>query len=941
MNLAASLRALASAALDPDNRPARLNFGPQHRDLEQLILLQQLSISEGFMTGLHGVLTCVTSQADLSEKQLLGVPVGVQIVTDRGQFRPVNGIVTKFRRGQSDGGLTVCQLTVADGLSVLAKRRNSRVFINKSLPDILQTMLSEWRGRSPTLARACEFDLSGLNRSRYPVRSYVRQDNETDARFIQRLLRRDGVTWFVKAGPAQSSKQTSSAQDDAPVHTLVFCDDPMRLSQCAAGTVRYHARDAGTEMRDSITYWSWLFELVAGRVEHASWDYKSGQVHQVEQVSAIDQGPSGNDLAQLLSDSTIDVPHAYDSWDDHSRIAHDRMLAHEGQAARIDGISGVRDLAVGFWFGLVNHPVVDAQDPADRQFVTTSLHHRADNNLPKELDDPVTALLDASRPLFDVHAANRTQPATNVSAAQSPGPSDTRYQNTFSCVRRGVPLTPAYDPAIDLPPDHLVTGVIVGPKGEEVFADELGRVRVQIQGLNADDHAHAQGAGTNSTPSDSAPVRVASALAGQGFGMNIPLRIGMECLLATVGGDPDKLVIVGVLSSGVNVPAQFTHTGAMPGNRYVSGLKTKEIKGQRYNQLRFDDTAGEISSQLASEHSYSQLNLGAMTHPRTDGHGEARGDGAELRTDAAAAVRAAKGILLTTYARNQAAGHQLDRDELNRLLAECTELFKALGDYAGQHGGHAGDTQPQSAIAATVKDWDSTTSAGSGTAGAAAGQPGVVAIGAEAGTVNVTPKTHVTYAGENIDQVAQQHVQLTSGQRLNAMAGQGMHLFARGDGVQAVAAEGPLLLQAQADSLTANAQKGVRITSNAGEILATAPTIRLVAEDGSYVQIGNGGITLGTKGDIKLLSASHQWAGPSTQQAPRTSFNNAPTDQQFRLHYPGHTADSPAVASNQNYRMTLDDGRVLEGKSDAGGLTSLVKDDAMRIATIDILKPAL
>ncbi|MEJ8800395.1 type VI secretion system Vgr family protein, partial [Trinickia caryophylli] len=74
----------------------------------------------------------------------------------------------------------------------------------------------------------------------------------------------------------------------------------------------------------------------------------------------------------------------------------------------------------------------------------------------------------------------------------------------------------------------------------------------------------------------------------------------------------------------------------------------------------------------SSEHAASEVNLGYLTHPRTNGDGEYRGEGAELRTDAAAALRAAKGILLTTYARSKAAGHQLDRDELTQLLNECT-----------------------------------------------------------------------------------------------------------------------------------------------------------------------------------------------------------------------------------------------------------------------------
>ena len=39
--------------------------------------------------------------------------------------------------------------------------------------------------------------------------------------------------------------------------------------------------------------------------------------------------------------------------------------------------------------------------------------------------------------------------------------------------------------------------------------------------------------------------------------------------------------------------------------------------------------------------------------------------------------------------------------------------------------------------------------------------------------------------------------------------------------------------------------------------------------------------------------------------------------------------------------MTLDDGRVVEGKSGSDGLTDLVSDDAMRIVKIDILKNPL
>lgn len=932
MNLADALQAFASSALNQSNRAIRLHWGKAQSTLEQVLVVQRIDIREGLYTGIEGHLTCLSTRSDLPLKTFLGLPVAVRLVTDRGALHEICGLITDARAGQSDGSLATYQLTIRDALSVLERRVNTRIFRSKSVPDIIDTLLKEWQTRSPALARAFDFDLAAMDRSRYPQREMTLQFNESDADFIRRLCRREGIAWFTAAGK-RAQEAASSGDAGLPIHTLVFCDDPMKLPQASAGIVRYH-REAATEERDGITLWSASQHIVSGSVQRASADYKHGAMDQSSQVSILDQGEAGNDLAQLLSDSFIDVPHAADSSDDYQRLATARMLSHELRAASVEGSSGVRDLAVGRWFELTGHPDVSQLPPEQRQFMVTRLHHRGQNNLPKALNERAQLLFDSSRwssGLPDLI----TQSATSATE-------ETRYQNSFSCVRRGVALTPTYDPRIDLPRVHPMTARVVGPKNEEVHCDELGRIKVQLLGLNPEDHAHAQGAGTSGTDADSAYVRVSSSWAGNGYGHDTLPRVGMEVALDFLNGDPDKMFVTGVLHNGPNKPATFSHAGGLPGNRFLSGMKTKEIQANRYNQLRFDDTPGQISSQLASEHAASELNLGYLTQPRTDGNGQARGEGAELRTDAAASLRAAQGILLTTYARNKAAGQMLDRDELNELLGQCTELFKSLGDYAGQHGGQAADSGGQSALAGAFRNWDagSTNGGQDSAASAPSAAHAIMAFGAATGSVAVTPKTQLNYAGENIDQVAQQHLQLMSGQRFNATAGQGMQLFSRGTGIQAIAGEGPVLLQAQNAALTANAQKGVKISTNENEILITAPTIRLVAEDGSHIKIG-GGVTMGTQGDIKLLSASHQWGGPSTQQAAKTSFSNAPTDQRFRLHYPGESAETAPAAANQSYRITLDDGRVIEGKSDANGLTELVKDDAMRILKIDILKPAL
>lgn len=94
----------------------------------------------------------------------------MRLVTDRGHLHFINAIIQNVQIGQSDGELCVYQLTVCDALSLMDKRTNSRVFRKQSVVDVLAVMFNEWRQRSPALARAFEFDLSFLNRDRYPPR---------------------------------------------------------------------------------------------------------------------------------------------------------------------------------------------------------------------------------------------------------------------------------------------------------------------------------------------------------------------------------------------------------------------------------------------------------------------------------------------------------------------------------------------------------------------------------------------------------------------------------------------------------------------------------------------------------------------------------------------------------------------------------------------------
>ncbi|AXV84402.1 type VI secretion system Vgr family protein [Ralstonia solanacearum] len=835
-------------ALDPSKRPVRLDWGRRQSQLQDVLVPQHIDITEGLCTGIDGTVTCLSARPDLPQAALMGRPVSVQLVTDRGKLHPINGIVTNVRMGHSDGGLTCVQLTVRDALTILEQRVNHRVFRAMSLPNTLETLIREWRGRSPTLARSFDFELL-IDRAQYPVREQTRQAGESDAAFIRRLCRFAGIFWFIRAG------KPDGADSDTPVHTLVFCDNAMLLPQSPAGTVPYH-HGAAVKDSDSITLLATARSLVPGGVRRASGDYKTGKMDVAEFDTLIDQGEAGNDLAALLMDRTIDPPHAGDSRDDHARLAKARILAHEHRAECVHGASDVRNLPPGTWLTPSGHPEMDTREPEQRQHIVVNLRHQGTNNFPKALGERAQALFAASRWTFDALPASED--------------GQSRYENTFICVRRGVPLTPAFDPSVDFPPVEPFSAWVVAGKDEAVHCDAYGRIKVQIPGLHPDDHAHAQGAGTSGTERDSAWVRCLTPWAGPNYGVDMLPRAGMEVLIGHLGGDPDKMIILGTVHGGPNMPATFSGMGSLPGNKHISGIKTQEIKGQGHNQLRLDDTSGQISSQLASTHAHSQINLGYLTHPREEGRGTPRGEGLEARSDAHVTLRSGMAMLLSAWQRLKASGGQLAREDYVQLMQDSLDLFKSLGDYAAQHQGVPMDTQAQEALASTIKGWPDQPGEAKGDPAAQA----AIGITAPAGISLATPKAVATYAGANVDTVAQKHVQVTSGERINMQAGGGLSFFAHQDGISAIANQGKLRLQSQADDTLIDSAKNIHWTAVDGKLVGIAKEVLLMTPEGAYLKLAGGTVEVGGNGPFISKNSGHQWEGPASMGADLPKFDH-------------------------------------------------------------------
>ncbi|PUE90110.1 type VI secretion system Vgr family protein [Xanthomonas oryzae] len=897
-------------AISQDGRILELQFAGQNAPRRNLLFPLRLQLTGALSEPFTADVTCLSQSSAIELKTLLGQRAGITIRHHDGE-RKVNGVVTAVRQLGADGGLSSYRLRIQPALALLAYRRTCRIFQEQSVPDIVAQIVQEHRASNPPIAAS--FRLDQQLRQTYAPRSYCTQFDEDDLSFMHRVMAEEGINYtFVFAD-----------DQGAPTHTLVLFDDVNDLAQASPARIGYRRAEDATPA-DSLLAWQGERQVMTSATALVSYDYKPAASSNADDWSVIDQGEEGRAASATLRDYSALSPYYASDSAEYARYAQVRQTWHDQQAKTWYGGATTPGLEVGTYVEIADHPSLAQDSSEQRQFVVTEQFLDITNNLPADMTRQLPSGL-LGLPSADV------SPPPSLAAVPPPPEGAAQYLR-FAGVRRGVALVPSRVPSLRRPSaSGPQTATVVGKAGEVVDTDEMGRILIQMHWPLAQEHAKG-GAGYDER--SSTRVRYASPSASEGFGHQFIPRVGDEVLIEFLHGDIDRPIAVAVIHNGRRPTAAFSGATGLPGNRTLSGILTREHNGSGANELLFDDTTGQPRARLASTHQASELNLGYLTHARKDGEATARGQGAELRTDAAAALRAAQGMLLTTYARSQAAGHQLDRDELDALLAQCLELFKGLGDYAAQHGGQAVETGGQDALRQALQGWPS------GTDRSAAGKP-LMAFAASEGMVSATPHSHLSYAGQNIDSVAQQHLQLTSGQATRVHAGQGIALFAQASGLSAIANQGPVRLQAQADALVANAQTNLQLTANTGEVLLSAPRIRLVAEDGSFLSIGGGGITLGTQGGVELHAASHALLGPSTEQADRPSFGKDGTDQKFQLHYPSHSADTPQLAANQPYSITLDDGRVVQGVSDAHGLTDLLSDEVTRIARIEVHKPPL
>ncbi|MDI3379639.1 type VI secretion system Vgr family protein [Acinetobacter sp. V89_7] len=660
-------RVLEQLGLGALKRAVHVQFS--HAALNAQVFLQRIEGKHALNDGLSVELTCLSTNAHIALKQFIGCRVAVDQVTDSGALARTSGIITRATQGQSDGALTIYTLTLQDPTAFWHKRRNSRVFINKSVPEISEILFKEWQSKSRLFAESLTLDLSGLSQD-YDIRPLSIQMNETDYEFLTRLWRSEGINWLVD----EKHVVVAHALQEMAPQKLRLIDHNQPFLALERGVIRFH-RSHATEYFDSMT------QLVAHRQLQSTATYL-----QRWQADALiqDEGNGSIQSAHLHSEQhsneSLSLEQAWSiepAWTtdltgaDQATISsaqqieklNQNMTAYqEFQAKYFTAHSSVRDAQVGYWFELTGHPEIDTHERADRQFLIYEKQFYNQNNLPKALQQQV----------------ERLQPASTLNFLQN----QERQGNQLSLIRRQIKLVPDYQPLVHRPAVYPQRARVVGSENEEIHVDEWGRIKVRFLFTRAEDHAHDTGAGSNENDTDSAWVDVLTPWAGEQYGARFLPRVGELVVIDFFDGHVDRPFVIGRIHEGQRSPTKFDVKGQLPATRNLSGIRSKEVAGSGFNQLRFDDTTGQISAQLQSSHGTSQLNLGNLSHPKNEETSQGRGEGFELRTDHYGAVRAGQGMLISTYAQQQAIADHLEAAQAQSLLVQGHESMKMLSDIA-------------------------------------------------------------------------------------------------------------------------------------------------------------------------------------------------------------------------------------------------------------------
>ncbi|MFP3180279.1 MAG: type VI secretion system Vgr family protein [Paraburkholderia sp.] len=836
----------------------------------------------------------VSTTERIELKQLIAQPVTLWIQQADSSYKPHNGYVHTARRLGADGGLTSFQLSFASWMHFLRFRRDQRIWQDKSVDEIVTDIFNA----HPQAKGVFRFALS----SPLPARSYCRQD-EDDWNFVHRLLESEGLY-----GVWQQAQ-------DGKSHTLVITDRLLTLGTLSPETVQFYRAGTRNEA-DALTQWTGSRTMQSVTLTTRTFDYKNPSTPYNPKGTSVPTMPNQGALPEQAEVYEYTGAYTYPRQDRGDQLSRIRMEEWESRAKRFHGAGGLRGVDAGLRFILTDHPDHDGDSQSQREFAVIEVAWAIENNLPvsakgKSFPHSLQTSLAEAR-------ANHAGDA--LTSVRHMDGSDGFYLVEIEAQRTTVPFRSPLEHG--KPEMHLESAMVVGPKGEEVYTDELNRVKVQFiwdRLNNADDRA-------------SCWIRVAQSDTGNGYGgVHIP-RVGEEVLVDYIGGDCDRPIITSRIYNAVTKPQW--HTDAL-----LSGYRSKEYGGAGYNQMVFDDSTGQNRVQLYSTSSRSQLHLGYLTQQDGNSRGRYLGAGFDLKSDAYGAVRAGMGLYISTHPAS--VEQPLDASDTRDQLTRAQTLIESLSQAS-----ITAQAEDLSIGQSALKDFSQGTEQAISAPGASGGKTGgggtgsangfsapLLLIGSPSGVAVATQKAAHVSADQQVNLVSGDTTYVSTGKSLIASAAEKISLFVQKAGMRLIAAKGKVEVSAQSDEIRVSAAENITVTSANGRVTIQAKDELILQCGGSYIRITPSGIEDGMSGARVIKSASFSRQGPSSMAE---HFNSRETTA-FNDPYVLHDKISGELLRNHPYEIARGDGSIIKGMTDAEGKTSVQKSDDVETVLIRIL----
>lgn len=451
----------------------------------------------------------------------------------------LDGLCHRVRQGGRDDTFTTYRIGMVPDVWKLTKTSHSRIFQQKTVPEILKKV---FKG----------FDVSWELTGSYEPRDFCVQYRETDLNFACRLMEEEGIWFCFKHSDGSHTMfvaDSSSAHPDVPGETKV------KYEEIAGGTrdeERIYSWEKTQEMRSGkVTLWDHHFELPHKHLEAEEPIIASATAGTVSHKLRV----GGNDELELY-----DWPGEYAQRYDGVDPGGGEQPAEVQKVFKDNERTATLRMDEETCPGLVARGETNAKQLRSGHSFTLEKHFNADGKW---------VVLEAS------YDALQT-------ADYRSGNDQITFASTFACFPDGVRFRPPRStpkPVIG----GTQTAVVVGPKGEELFTDKYGRVKVQF---------HWDREGKNDEKS-SCWLRVAQLLAGRRWGASFWPRIGQEVVVAFEEGDPDQPIVVGVVYNADQMPP---YLGQGPDPKHKNDNKLMGVKsnttlgGAGFNEWRFDDT---------------------------------------------------------------------------------------------------------------------------------------------------------------------------------------------------------------------------------------------------------------------------------------------------------------------------------------------------------------